>query len=308
MNILLTGSTGLIGKALTHHLVSQQHNVYPLHRNPSSEEMHYWFPEENRIHLDDEIKIDAVIHLAGENIADSRWSKKKKDRILNSRVQGSRLLAEAICKLKHKPELLISGSAIGYYGDTGDKIVDEGSPRGTGFLSDVAARWETATQAAEDAGIRTIHLRTGIVLSPEGGVLQKMLTPFKMGLGGVVGNGQQYMSWISIDDAVGIITAMLDNDEMAGAYNLVAPQPVTNRTFTKSLGSALHRPTVSPLPAFMARIMFGEMADALLLSSSRVATTRLKSTGYTFADIDLTETLIRLLDTKIKPLEVIRHD
>jgi hypothetical protein len=296
MNILLTGSTGLIGSKLSGHLQKLGHNIYPLYRNISTEKKHYWSPEENQIHLDDEIKLDAVIHLAGENIADSRWSQKKKDRILNSRVHGTRLLTETISQLKHKPSLLISGSAIGYYGDTGNSIVDEDSARGEGFLSDVATQWEAATQAAEDAGIRTIHIRTGIVLSPDGGVLQKMLFPFKMGLGGVVGNGQQYMSWISIDDVVNIITAMLDNNQMSGAYNLVAPQPVTNYTFTKSLGRVLHRPTISPLPAFMARLMFGEMADALLLSSSRVAATKLKTLGYTFVDKDFAETLARLLD------------
>ena len=298
MNILLTGSTGLIGTALTRHLQTLGHTIYPLYRNPSTEKSHYWNPDKDQIHLDDEIKLDAVIHLAGENIADSRWSQKKKDSILNSRVHGTRLLAETISQLEHRPELLISGSAIGFYGDTGDNIVDEDSPRGTGFLSDIATQWEDATQAAEDAGIRTIHIRTGIVLSPEGGVLQKMLFPFSMGLGGVVGNGQQYMSWISIDDVVGVIDTMLANNEMAGPYNLVTPNPVTNYSFTKSLGKVLRRPTVSPLPAFMARMMFGEMADALLLSSSRVATTRLKSAGYTFADSDLTETLSRLLNKK----------
>ena len=298
MNILLTGSTGLIGGALIEHLGKQGHKIFPLYRNPESEKLHYWLPEENRIHLDDEIKLDAVIHLAGENIADSRWSKKKKDRILNSRAHGTRLLAEAITELKHKPKLLISGSAIGYYGDTGDNIVDEDSNRGTGFLSDVASQWESATQAAEDAGIRTIHIRTGIVLSPDGGVLQKMLLPFNMGLGGVVGNGKQYMSWISIDDVIGIIDYMLNNDQLSGPYNLVAPQPVTNYTFTKSLGRALQRPTILPLPAFVARMMFGEMADALLLSSSRVAATRLNSLGYTFFDNELDQALSRLLDNK----------
>jgi uncharacterized protein (TIGR01777 family) len=298
MNILLTGSTGLIGNALAKYLGSKGHHIYPLHRNPSSEKAHYWFPDENRIHLDDEIKLDAVIHLAGENIADSRWSQKKKDRILNSRAHGTRLLSEAIVELKHKPGLLISGSAIGYYGDTGDETVDEDSNRGSGFLSDVASAWESATQAAEDADIRTIHIRTGIVLSPDGGVLQKMLLPFKMGLGGVVGNGKQYMSWISLDDEVRIIEHMLNNEKLSGPYNLVAPQPVTNYTFTKSLGRALHRPTISPLPAFAARIMFGEMADALLLSSSRVAATRLNALGYTFVDNELDQTLSRLLDKK----------
>lgn len=298
MNILLTGSTGLIGRALTAHLARQGHNIFPLYRNPASEKKHYWFPDENRIHLDDEIKLDAVIHLAGENIADSRWNQKKKDRILNSRVHGTRLLTEAITELTHKPGLLISGSAIGYYGDTGDNTVDEDSNRGTGFLSDVAAQWESATQAAEDAGIRTIHIRTGIVLSPDGGVLKKMLLPFNMGLGGVVGNSRQYMSWISINDVVRIIDHMLNNEKLSGPYNLVAPQPVTNYTFTKSLGRALQRPTISPLPAFAARMMFGEMADALLLSSSRVAATRLNALGYTFVDNELDQTLSRLLDNK----------
>lgn len=298
MNILLTGSTGLIGNALTEYLGSQGHHIYPLHRNPSSEKTHYWFPDEDRIHLDDEIKLDAVIHLAGENIADSRWSQKKKDRILNSRIHGTRLLAEAITTLKHRPGLFISGSAIGYYGDTGEKIVDEDSARGKGFLSDVAVQWESATQVAEDAGIRTIHLRTGIVLSPDGGVLQKMLLPFNMGLGGVVGNGKQYMSWISIDDVVGIIEHMLNNAQLSGPYNLVAPKPVTNHEFTKSLGRALHRPAITPLPAFAARLMFGEMADALLLSSSRIATSRLISPAYDFIDRELEQTLSRLLEHK----------
>ena len=295
MNILLTGATGLIGNALTRHLGSRGHDIYPLHRNPPSDKKHYWFPEENRIHLDDEIKLDAVIHLAGENIADSRWTQKKKDRILNSRVHGTRLLTEAISDLKHKPELLISGSAIGFYGDTGDDTVDESSSRGEGFLSDVASQWEAATQAAQDAGIRTIHLRTGIVLSPDGGVLNKMLLPFKMGLGGVVGNGQQYMSWISIDDVVHLIDHMLNDEQLSGSYNLVAPQPVTNYEFTKSLGRALHRPTISPLPAFAARLMFGEMADALLLSSSRVASNRLSDIGYELIDNTLEHALTRLL-------------
>lgn len=298
MNILLTGSTGLIGSALTEHLKKQGHDIYPLYRNPASTKPHYWFPEENRIHLDDEIKIDVVIHLAGENIADSRWIQKKKEAVLNSRVKGTRLLAETVSGLKNKPALFISGSAIGYYGDTGDNIVDEDSSRGTGFLSDVSVAWEAATQTVEDAGIRTIHMRTGIVLSTKGGVLQKMLLPFKMGLGGIVGNGKQYMSWISINDITHIIDYMIKHDQLSGPYNLVAPQPVTNRTFTKALGRALHRPTALPLPAFMVRLLFGEMGDALLLSSSRVLSTRLESIGYTFIDNTLEQALTRLLQKR----------
>ena len=296
MNILLTGSTGLVGSALAEYLENKGHTIYPLFRNPASGKRHHWVPEESLIHLDEEIKLDVVIHLAGENIADSRWSKKKKAAILNSRIDGTRLLAKTIAKLKNKPELFISASAIGYYGDTGDNTVDEDSDRGTGFLSDVATQWETSTRAVEDAGIRTIHIRTGIVLSPDGGVLQKMLLPFKMGFGGVIGNGNQYMSWISIKDVVRVINFMINDTRLSGPFNLVAPLPVTNYTFTKSLGRALHRPTFFPLPAMIARIMFGEMADALLLSSCRVTARRLQESGYTFMDSELDRTLTGLLN------------
>lgn len=296
MNILLTGSTGLIGSALTQYLTTQGHDIYPLYRKPSIKKPHYWNPDKDQIHLDDEIKIDAVIHLAGENIADSRWNQKKKDAILNSRVNGTRLIAEAISRAKHRPALFISGSAIGYYGETGENIVDETAPRGQGFMSDIAAQWEAATQTAEAAGIRTLHIRTGIVLSPDGGVLQKMLLPFRLGLGGIIGDGRQYMSWISINDVLHIIDYMLDNNQLSGPYNLVAPCPVTNRTFTKCLGSVLQRPTLLPLPAFIARLMFGEMADALLLSSTRVLPKKLLDSGYTFIDSDFESSLKSLLN------------
>ena len=296
MNILLTGSTGLVGKALSTYLKQQGHHIYPLHRNPlSKNNKHYWFPKENRIHLDNDIKLDAVIHLAGENIADMRWSHKKKDDILNSRVDGTLLLAKTLAELEHKPKVLISASAIGYYGDTADNIVDEKCERGSGFLSDIATLWEAATREAELAGIRTIHIRTGIVLSTHGGVLAKMLLPFKIGLGGVVGNGKQYMSWVSINDVVVIIETMLNDNSLSGAFNLVAPTPVTNYTFTNTLGHTLNRPTFFPLPAIMARLIFGEMADALLLSSSRVSPTRLQSYGYKFIDDELQKTLSGLL-------------
>lgn len=295
MNILISGSSGLIGSALKTVLSASGHKVYGLIRNAKSDEPFHWNPDKNSIQLDASIALDVVINLAGENIADSRWSQKKKAAIFNSRVKGTRLLAETVAELKNKPALFISGSAIGYYGDTGDNIVDEDSSRGTGFLSDIAVQWEAATQAVEDAGIRTIHMRTGIVLSTKGGVLQKMLLPFKMGLGGIVGNGEQYLSWISIDDMTHIIDTMINDDQLSGRYNLVAPQPVTNRRFTKALGHALHRPTVLPLPAFMVRLLFGEMGDALLLSSSRVFSTRLASIGYTFIDNTLEQALTRLL-------------
>ena len=298
MNILISGSTGLIGRALSKHLTKQGHTVYPLHRNPKTKELHYWRPEENLIHLDETIKIDSVIHLAGENIADSRWTKDKKNKIVNSRVHGTRLLAEHIASLKSPPSLFISASAIGYYGDTGSNLVNESSNRGSGFLSDISVAWEAATLAVEEANIRTIHLRTGVVLSPEDGVLKKMLLPFKLGLGGIIGNGQQYMSWISVNDIVKIIERMINDEKLSGPYNLVAPQAVTNHTFTKALGHTLHRPTIFPLPAFIARLMFGEMADALLLSSSRVSANRLTAIGYEFIDDEINKTLSHLLNNK----------
>ena len=286
----------MVGTALSRHLDSQGHNVFPLYRNYEHDKWHYWFPEENRIHLDSSIKLDAVIHLAGENIADSRWNEKKKQRILSSRVNGTRLLSKKLAALDHKPSVFISASAIGYYGDTGDRIADEDDECGTGFLSDIASQWEAETASAEAAGIRTIHLRTGIVLSADGGALKKMLPAFKLGLGGILGNGRQYMSWISIDDVIHIIDHMLTHDDMTGAYNLVSPEAASNKEFTKSLGRALHRPTIFPMPAAVARLLFGEMADPLLLSSCRVKPKRLNDHGYRFIDDDLDQTLSRLLN------------
>ncbi len=295
MNILITGASGLLGVHLSEYLIVQGHDVYPLHRNPKSETNNFWLPEDNVVHLDDTIQFDAVIHLAGENIADSRWSNKKKTAILDSRVYGTRLIAEAVSALKHKPSVFISASAIGYYGDTGESIANEDTKRGSGFLSDISSQWEAATLAVEEAGIRTIHLRTGIVLSSAGGVLQKMLLPFKMGVGGIVGSGKQYMSWIGINDVMAIVGTMLNDAQYAGPYNLVAPQAVTNHTFTKALGRVLRRPAIFPLPAFIARLVFGEMDDALLLSSSRVEPMRLTNQGYSFIDTQLDDALLRQL-------------
>lgn len=297
MNILISGSTGLIGTALSKQLSNKGHTIYPLHRNPKGNELHFWRPDENIIHFDDNINIDAIIHLAGVNIADSRWSKEKKERIYNSRIHGTRLLTEYLQSMSKPPSILISASAIGYYGETGDNLVDENSDRGTGFLSDIAVDWEQATSAVNNLDMRTVHLRTGVVLSPKDGVLKKMLLPFKLGLGGIIGNGRQYMSWISINDVVNIIELMLHNNKLSGPYNLVAPQPVTNSEFTKALGRCLHRPTLIPMPTLLARILFGEMADALLLSSSRVDAKRLKEIGYKFEHNEINQTLSTLLKT-----------
>lgn len=296
MNILITGASGLIGTALTKSLIAAGHNVYPLVRNEQTTAPFHWQPEKNIIHLDDAIKLDAVIHLAGENIADKRWDAQRKKAILDSRVIPTKLLASTLAQLSDKPDVFISASAIGYYGDTGDKTVDENSPAGTGYLAEVASKWEQATQTAKDASIRTVNIRTGVVLSTDGGILKQMVPPFKMGLGGCVGNGRQYISYVSINEVTAMIQYLLEHDSISGPVNLVTKAPVTNKEFARALGKVLHRPTTIPLPAFIARTMFGEMADALLLSSSRVLPGRLEAAGYPFNDEDLQTTLRTLLD------------
>lgn len=295
MNILITGSSGLVGTHLMSVLAASGYKIQRMLRNEADDQSFFWDPGKGVIHFDESIRIDAVINLAGESIADGRWSEERKKRILESRESSTLLLSESLAKLKHKPAVLISGSAIGYYGDTGTRIADEDSYQGTGYLAEVSERWEKATKPASDAGIRTVHIRTGVVLSPNGGMLQKMLLPFKMGLGGIVGSGQQYLSWVSINDIASMIQFLLENESISGAVNLVSKQPVTNYTFTKTLGSVLNRPTLIPLPACVARLVFGEMADALLLSSTRVLPKRLAEAGYNFIDVDLNRTLKSLL-------------
>lgn len=296
MNILITGATGLIGTALTKSLTANGHTVYPMVRKENSIAPFHWLPSKSKIHFEPSIKLDAVIHLAGENIADRRWNEQRKKEILDSRVIPTKLLAETLSQLDYKPGAFISGSAIGFYGDTGDNTVDENSNRGTGYLADIASQWEQATRPAEEAGIRTVHMRTGVVLSTHGGMLKQMLTPFKLGLGGIVGNGRQYLSCVSIDEITSMIQFLLEDTSLTGPVNLVSPAPVSNAEFTRALAKALHRPALFPLPAFAARIMFGEMADALLLSSARVLPARLTDAGYQFKGDDLLSTLKSLLD------------
>ena len=295
MNILITGSSGLIGSALNESLTSNGHKVFCMRRTQSKDEPFSWQPSENIIKIDQTIDLDAVIHLAGASIAGGRWNKQRKKIILESREIGTRLLSESLAKLENKPKVLISCSAIGYYGNSGEQIVDESSNPGSGFLADVCQKWENATKPASKSGIRTANIRIGIVLSPLGGALQKMLFPFKMGLGGIIGHGQQYMSWISINDITKSIQFIIEDNSIAGPVNLVSKNPATNQAFTKTLGSVLNRPTLFPLPAFVARLIFGEMADALLLSSTRVIPKKLEEAGYKFIDEDLQVTLKSLL-------------
>lgn len=300
MKILISGSSGLIGTALLDSFKERGHKITRLVRDESqmAEDTVLWDPEHRELKPEEFEGFDAVIHLAGENISSGRWTDKKKQKIRDSRVINTHMLAELLARLKKPPSLFISASAIGYYGDRGDEIMTESSSSGEGFLADVCQKWEEASNAARSAGIRVVNLRTGIVLSTKGGALSKMLVPFRLGLGGVVGSGKQYMSWISIDDHIGIILHIINTESLSGPVNAVSPNPVTNQRFTKTLGRVLKRPTLFPLPAFLARLILGEMADALLLSSTRVVPVALQESGYSFLYPQLEPALKHLLGRK----------
>ena len=297
MHVLVTGSTGLIGSSLIPLLTTGGHNVTRLVRSepkPGAAEVH-WDPESGRIDKSGLKGVDAVVHLAGESIAAGRWTTEQKARIRSSRVKGTKLLCETLTQLEHPPRVWVCASAIGYYGDRGDEVLNEESPPGSGFLSEVCLEWEAETEPAAQKGIRVVNLRIGVVLSPAGGALAKMLFPFKMGVGGVIGSGRQYMSWVALDDVVGAIHHALITDGLQGPVNATAPQPVTNREFTKTLGRVLGRPTLFPLPSFAARLALGEMADELLLASACVEPTQLLKTGYQFRFPELEGALRHLL-------------
>lgn len=283
MKILIAGSSGLVGSALVKSLQSKGHAIARLVRRIDGHPGEIlWNPAAGTINDSELEGFDVIVNLAGDPIAEGRWNKEKKKRIVESRVQATTLLAQTVAKLKHKPEVFINASAVGFYGDHGDLWVDEKSPVGKGFLADVCEQWERSADGVSKAGVRLVKLRIGVVLSTHGGALKQMLLPFRLGLGGVVGSGNQYMSWIHIDDLVHIIEQAVENKSYQGVLNAVAPHPVTNREYTKILGKVLHRPTIFPLPAFAARLVFGEMADALLLSSCRVRPSRLEDLHYSF--------------------------
>jgi len=281
MNILISGASGFIGQHLSNFLSLKDYTVLALQRKEPSKPP-YWNIDKNIIDLGKYNKIDIVIHLAGENIAGGRWTKKKKERIKSSRIKGTKLLCEYVSSLKNKPKLLISASAIGFYGDRGEETLTEDSSKGTGFLADVCKKWEEATHIALSSGIRVVNMRFGMVLSPHGGALKRMLIPFKLGLGGIVGQGRQYISWIAIEDVLSAIDHIIKNEDISGPINFVSPNPVTNRYFTKTLAQILHRPALIPLPSLMAQVLFGEMAKELLLSSTKVIPKRLIDSGYRF--------------------------
>lgn len=296
MKILISGSHGLVGTALIKSLEADGHAIFRLVRHyPHSASEIEWSPDRYSIALSMIEGFDAVVHLAGESIAEGRWTDEKKKRIRESRVRGTRLLGDALANLTQQPKVMISASAIGYYGNRGDETLTEASAPGDDFLSDVCVEWEKATDLAKEKGIRTVNARFGIILDKDGGALKKMLPPFKMGIGGRIGDGKQWMSWIALDDVVDAIKFALTNDSLQGPVNFVAPNPVRNTEFTKTLGRVLSRPTIFPIPAFGVRLAFGEMADALLLTSQRVDSARLKDVGYQFKHASLEGALTHVL-------------
>ena len=284
MRVLVSGATGLVGAALSESLRRDGHEAARLAR-PAGEARAgdvRWDPVQGEFDGAAAEGADAVVHLAGASIADGRWNETRKRVLRSSRVEATRHLVAALATLKKAPKTLVSASAIGYYGDRGEELLTEESAPGGDFLAQLARDWEAAATGAEQSQIRTVILRFGVILAAHGGALAKMLTPFKLGVGGKIGTGQQWMSWLTLGEAVGLIRYALETTGLRGAVNAVSPAPVRNCDFTRALGTALHRPTIFPMPAFVARAAFGEMADALLLSSQRVVPRRLETAGYHF--------------------------
>ena len=294
MDVLMSGSTGLIGSALTPELEARGHRVKRLTRTARSEGDIRWDPEGGVIE-GDLSGTDAVVHLAGESIAEGRWTKEKKRRILESRRKGTRLLAEKIAALSEPPSVMVSVSATGYYGDRGNELLTEESESGELFLSLVCREWETATEPARRAGVRVVHPRLGIVLSTDGGALGRMLPIFKLGGGGKIGSGRQYWSWVSFDDVIGAMLYLIETDALSGPVNVVTPDPPTNAEYTRVLGSVLDRPAFFRVPAPAVRLALGGIADELLLASARVEPVRLRETGYPFRHPELEGALRHLL-------------
>lgn len=301
--VLITGASGLIGSALQAQLRAEGFGVMTLSRRSAEDgdddaNQPWWDVDAGRMELGDNPAPTAVIHLAGENIGQGRWTKARKQRFVHSRVRGTTVLCEWLAQLPTPPEVLISASATGIYGNREEEELTESSAVGTGFLADLCHQWESSTAAAEDVGIRVVHLRTGVVLTPEGGALRKMLLPFKLGLGGRMGSGRQWMSWISLGDAVNAIVFALHESTsvdapsstpplLRGAVNLVSPQPVRQIDFARTLAATLKRPAIAPMPAFAIKLLFGEMGRALVLDGAKVQPAALVKAGFRFSDPDL---------------------
>jgi uncharacterized protein (TIGR01777 family) len=297
MKVLVTGSSGLVGRALVERLASEGHGVArlvrTLPREPQSE--FQWDPAQGRLDPAVLEGLDAAVHLGGENISAGRWTASQKERIRGSRVDSTRLLARTLAGLSSKPSVLVCASAIGYYGNRGEEILSEESGPGTGFLPEVCQAWEAASKPAEEAGIRVVRLRIGVVLSGAGGALPRMLSAFKLGLGGRLGSGRQYMSWIALEDLAAALALAITDDRLRGPVNAVAPSPVTNAEFTRVLAKVLGRPAVLPAPAFALRLLLGQMAEELLLASARVVPRKLKETGFRYRHPDVEGALRGLL-------------
>ncbi len=283
VRIAITGSSGLIGTALGRRLAQDGHQVVPIVRGERRAEAISWDPDAGRLDPADVAGLDAIVHLAGEGIGEKRWTPEHKRRIYDSRIKGTLLLAEAITATDDRPAVLLSGSAVGYYGtDRGDEVVTESSGPGPDFLAQLCVDWEAATAPAQAAGVRVAHLRTGIVLDRTGGVLPRMMLPFRLGFGGRLGSGRQWMSWITLDDHIRAVCFLLERD-VSGPVNLTAPQPVTNAELTRALGRQLHRPTFLTAPAFALRLVLGrERADNLLYASQRAHPQVLLDEGFAF--------------------------
>ena len=294
MRILVTGSSGLVGSTLVPLLTGQGHQVVRMVRRPSSpgEDVAVWDPAAGRLETSSLEQTDAVVHFAGENIGAARWTDERKERMRSSRVRGTRLLSESLAKLVVPPRVLVSASALGFYGSRGDEVLTEESSAGNDFLSRVCQEWESATEPARQRGIRVVNLRIGMVLSGKGGALPAMLPVFKAGVGGKLGHGRQFVSWIAIDDLMGAISHSIATESLSGPVNTVSPNPVRNLEMTKALGKVLRRPTLFSVPAFAVRLMLGEMADSLLLASQRAQPRRLLAAGFAFQFPDF-ETALR---------------
>jgi len=298
MKILVSGSHGLVGSALIKWLTEDHHEVVRLvrHKVAGGAPEIEWGPDQDHLDAQQLEGIGAAIHLAGESIASGRWTDEKKRKIRDSRVKSTRLLSNALAQLSQPPSVFLCASAIGYYGSRGDELLTEQSNPGKDFLSSVCVAWEEATRPASEKGIRTVNARFGVILDAHGGALAQMLTPFRMGIGGRVGDGKQWLSWIALEDVVAGLTLLLKDETTRGPVNFVAPNPVTNAEFTRALGRVLSRPTFFPIPAFGARLAFGEMADALLLGSQRVKPEVLEEKRFSFQWPTLEPALRHLLE------------
>ncbi|MBN9377849.1 MAG: TIGR01777 family protein [Chlamydiales bacterium 38-26] len=298
MKVVIAGATGLVGSELTNQLIQEGHQVKKLVRREARTPNEIaWNPEQQRLSVADLEGTDVVINLAGENISEGRWTAAKKKSIIESRLLSTSTLTNAVLTMQHPPSTFINASAVGFYGNRSDELLTEKSANGEGFLAHVCKEWEKAAEPLTHKKVRLVYSRFGVILSPHGGALKKMLTPFKLGLGGVIGSGKQFMSWIALEDVVGSLIHLMLDKSIHGPVNIVSSQPVTNAEFTKTLGTVLSRPTIFSVPTSVARFVFGEMADELLLSSLRVSNQKLLESGYSFKQPNLEQYLRNALNT-----------